>query len=146
MKECLGGWINFPKALRTTNGTTLSLWGTPAAQKGPPFVIHLLKNIACNAHTPGNGLQRWNQMTDDGFPTKVLCHHCAVRSCFRYHFQGYFNSCIMGLVHSHPGQPALLNPGTSHQISGCFHSWLYCLHKYVMSTISFCCIQIKPAL
>lgn len=31
----LGGWINFPKALWSTSGTTLSLWGTPAAQKGP---------------------------------------------------------------------------------------------------------------
>lgn len=35
--KALGGWINFPKALWTTNGTTLSLWETPAAQKDPLF-------------------------------------------------------------------------------------------------------------
>lgn len=79
-KECLGGWIVFPESLWSTNGTALSLWGIPAAQKGPTFVIHLLEDTACNAHTLTNSLWRWNQLADDGFPTKALCHHCEGQS------------------------------------------------------------------
>lgn len=101
--------------------------------KRVPFVIHMLKNISCTAHTPGNGESIWwKQTTDDGFPTKVLCHHCEEQSGrvpdipSKGHLQmgskGFLNSFIMCLVHSPPGQPALLDPGTSHQISGCFHS------------------------